>query len=247
MKSAIRVCILLLVMSMIVFPIFSQNSYGTSMEWETANYLLIAGTNRTLTDKELDWLIIKNHRDIWLKYRNDEFEWHDRRTQLVNEINKTIDSYRRKQADTYYTILATKFGEYDFDREGFKVDVTDTTIASVRQTAARNEYTSPVYCDTLPYYIQVMFKDFGLYSLWKMPKDEAREFLAKRRSRSGDINRDIRLVIQYTVEQFDSDIYNDIKSMYMFDSDTELVVGNITKITVFDSEGKYIGAIEKQN
>lgn len=230
--------ILLSICMLLCFNTFAQTDWGESIDWKKGFYIYAAGTNLELTENQEIFLIYNYFYDDWKQFHNDEFEWKDRKAQNLRIINEEIESNKNYRDRNYYIVTSKEFGTYDFEKQGYPVTISSGAYFSFDQPFKYDEF---VHYNSVPK-IALWLTDFSKYNFFPMEEKEARTFQANRKDRYGNIDREIMLVIHYKIEDFSSTSYKNIKSQFS-DTGYQPIVGNITFIEVFDTEGNKLGEL----
>lgn len=171
----------------LILVVFSLCSTAYAKE---ANYL-----NLFLTDLKLspsvDYENIINkymqayRSEVWTKYKNDEFELEDKRQESIDMLKDKVAGFDLN--DPVVIRTRTEFGEYDFDSQAFEYKPISEGI----YFPFRN-YPMPNVKLTIS-----NGSDIGDIA---MPKAEAKNFLAERKSSYGSIDREVNLTLEIIVE-----------------------------------------------
>lgn len=217
--------------------LFAQTDWGENLKWKEAFYAYVAGTNLALNENQKMFLIKKDFYDDWKQFHEDEFEWEDHKANDVKAIQDEINTFKNYKEKKYYAVTNAEFGKYDFEKEGYPVDIAEGVYFQLDQpynSAATYEERKSIPDMAL------WLVDFSKYNLFPMSKDKAKSFQTERKDRYGDINRNIILVIHYTIEDFTSTKYKGIAKTFEKSGYTP-VVANISSIEIYDEKNKKIG------
>lgn len=192
--------------SLLCISIFAQVDWGENLKWKEAFYLYAAGTNLTLNENQKMFLIKNDFYKDWQQFHEDEFEWEDHKTKDVKAIQDEINTFKNYKEKKYYAVTSAEFGKYDFEKEGYPVDIAEGIYFQLDKPfigvyEERNSITD----------MALWLVDFSKYNFFPMSKDKAKTFQTERKNRYGDIDRKIILVIHYTVEDFTSAKYKGIE------------------------------------
>ena len=178
-------------------------------------FIYLKGSNTKITED--DYLIYAKgfERDTYNKYKNDEFEWHDKFQILKQNLDKKIAA-----ADltlSYTVVTGVDFGEGTFFPLGYNDSYYEAKRGSVfnSQTALKLD-------------------GFHKYNFIKLPKDEAKTFLQSRKDRYGNVDRSLTLQITYKIASYDSKEYKDFANLALSNNYIP-VVGIIENIDVYDA------------
>ena len=221
--------------SLLCISIFAQVDWGENLKWKEAFYLYAAGTNLTLNENQKMFLIKNDFYKDWQQFHEDEFEWEDHKTKDVKAIQDEINTFKNYKEKKYYAVTNAEFGKYDFEKEGYPVDIAEGIYFQLDKPfigvyEERNSITD----------MALWLVDFSKYNFFPMSKDKAKTFQTERKNRYGDIDRKIILVIHYTVEDFTSAKYKGIEKNFA-KSGYQPVVANITSIEIYDEKNNNIG------
>lgn len=217
--------------------LFAQTDWGENLKWKEAFYAYVAGTNLALNENQKMFLIKKDFYDDWKQFHEDEFEWEDHKANDVKAIQDEINTFKNYKEKKYYAVTNAEFGKYDFEKEGYPVDIAEGVYFQLDQpynSAATYEERKSIPDMAL------WLVDFSKYNFFPMSKDKAKSFQTERKDRYGDINRNIILVIHYTIEDFTSTKYKGIAKTFEKSGYTPVVV-NISSIEIYDEKNKKIG------
>lgn len=126
--------------------------------------------------------------DVWDRYRNDEFELQDKRDETVKMMKERISSFPLNEEFVVYTSF--DFGDYDFKKQVFPLD-------SLTETTYFPEFRGN--SGSFPYTYKVFFKNTAKIGNINMAKDDARNFLKKRKDRYGDVDRSVNAKLQFRI------------------------------------------------
>lgn len=219
----------------------AQNpEWGSMLDYDKAFAIHEVKTNKALTDEQYMYFIKKDHKDVFDKYHNDEFEWQDQKAKLVEEIENKIKTEGSIEATTkFYVVTRVEFGDYDFSNEGYKVTIKEGTGFPFQR-----KYIVGDESDSMPYQIVLFLKDFSKYNQIPMAKDKAKEFLQSRKNSRGSINREVLLLIHYTISDFTSNEYKTLASQ--MNKDQALLYADISSIEIYGEDSKKIGDLIKK-
>ena len=217
--------------------LFAQTDWGENLKWKEAFYAYAAGTNLALNENQKMFLIKNDFYKDWQQFHEDEFEWEDHKANDVKAIQDEISSLKNYKEKKFYAVTNAEFGKYDFEKEGYPVDIAEGVYFQLDKpynSAATYEERSATPDMAL------WLVDFSKYNFFPMTKDKAKTFQTERKDRYGDINRNIILVIHYTIEDFTSTKYKGIAKTFEKSGYTP-VVANISSIEIYDEKNKKIG------
>lgn len=224
MKRFLCLCLgLLLVLNTIV----SQEN-EKMIEYNDCLYAFLQGTKETISnDLATQYMIITDYKN-YQKYRKDEFEWNDKLSACKKNLIDAVSTY---DINTNYVIATgIEFDKYDFDKLGFSVILNDGIFFPLKPD--NWAYTT----DDIKR-IGLAVKDFSKYNFIAMDQDVAREFLNSRKSSSGNINRNITIVIHFTLMSFTDNEYSSI-TVNMDKKSYYPVVAVVKNIEAYDKTTK---------
>jgi hypothetical protein len=219
MKKAFFVMVLMI----LAFCLYAQ---GAERQVTYIDFLFsyFKGTRSELSDDLITSYIRDYYGDVYRQYSNNEFEWHDKIEQYREEF---AEKAAAQNLDTAYVIAAgVEFGNYDFDKNGFPVNISAGTFFPLTS----NERISLNR-------VGLFLLDFHKYNFFSMERNEANTFIRSRTESSGTVSRDVRLVIYFKLADFSSSDYLNI-STSMDRSRYYPVVGIINRIEVYDNTKK---------
>lgn len=221
--------------------VFAQTK---SLDANSAFYVYMKGSKTKLSEnEELNYAKVFA-RDTYEKYKNDEFEWDEKFSEIKQDLNKKISE---ADMDSVYTVVTdVEFGDYDFTNEGFPVSIGEGTFFPYNHF---DNYYNASYDSLFEDKIALKLDSFDKYNFLGMPKADAKTFLQGRKSSSGYVNREVTLEITYKIASFDSKEYKAFKDLALR-NDYLPIVGIIDKIEVYDSSNsknvKKIGELTRK-
>ena len=130
------------------------------------------------------------HYEIYKKYREDEFEWHNRLSEIKDELNGHIKRYDINSIN-YWDTLTTELGRYDFKAKGFSYkSLSPTTYISYRSPRG---YSSDMKS------VRLFFENSGDFNFLPYPEDTAKKFVQDRKDKYGDIDREVFTIVHFTL------------------------------------------------
>ncbi|WP_443739469.1 DUF4852 domain-containing protein [Treponema sp.] len=217
--------------SFLCLGLFAQEDWGDVLDWKKAYYSYVAGTDKQLNDNQYMYLIYQYFYDDYKQFHNDEFEWEDHKANDIKAINEEIASCKNYKDKKFYVVTRAEFGSYDFEKQGYPVNLPEGTYFSYQRSSVNswNDATSDM---------ALYMPDMTKYNFFPMEKSQAKTFQTARKDRWGEIDRNIILVIHYTIEDFGSEKYKKIEKQF---APIQPVVGNISSIEIFDENNQKIG------
>lgn len=215
------------------------------LDSKSAFYIYLKETKTKISDKEYLNYAKSVEYATYRKYKDDEFEWQDQFAQIKKKFDDAIASASTE--GTYCVNTAVEFGDYDFANEKWPVSIGEGTffpLRSVNSSADGSADSGSIIRNQIALSLDGLSK----YNGFKMPKEEAKNFLKGRKSSSGYVNREVTISIAYKIASFDSKEYKDFAS-YALDHDYIPIVGIIDNIEVYDKSDsrnvKKIGMLTK--
>lgn len=192
-------------------------------------FIYLKGSNTKITED--DYLIYAKgfERDTYNKYKNDEFEWHDKFQILKQNLDKKIAD--ADLTSSYTVVTGVDFGDYDFTNEGFPVTIGEGTFFPL---GYNDSYYEAKRGSVFNSQTALKLDGFHKYNFIKLPKDEAKTFLQSRKDRYGNVDRSLTLQITYKIASYDSKEYKDFANLALSNNYIP-VVGIIENIDVYDA------------
>jgi hypothetical protein len=160
--------------------------------------------------------------DTYREFYNDEFEWEGKFRKIKEEFNDLIDSYQ----DARYIIHAKdSVGQYSFEKGGFDIHFGEGSYFNYDNGARIFGNMKDV---------DVNMINCGDYNFLPYEQEEAKKFIARRRSSSGSIDRSVMLRIHLNFIPVDSDDYNEFFLRFRSDDSVYRLLANVTSIEVFE-------------
>jgi hypothetical protein len=164
--------------------------------------------------------------ESYQKYHKDEFEWNDKLSACKKSLIETVSTYNTNA--NYAIATGIEFDKYDFDKLGFSVIIKDGVFFPIKPNNWSNTSIKK---------IGLAVKDFSKFNFIAMDKDAAKEFLNSRKSSSGNVDRNITIVIHFTLMSFSSKEYSSI-TVNMEKKYYYPVVAVVKTIEVYDKTTK---------
>jgi len=127
--------------------------------------------------------------DVWKKYHDDEFQLHKKRAEALRIFKQRVDDF---DLDQEFVIprATVHIEKYDFEHSAFPIkEATD------HHYWYESRYTHSDFPDR----ISVYFKNPELMRYLPMPADEAERFLAERKDRDRDVDRELLAFIRIRI------------------------------------------------
>ena len=221
--------------------LFAQSQWGEKLDWKSAFLTHTKAMNKTLDENQEMLLMFNFYNDDFREFHNDEFEWEDVKAKDMKDIYNQMNAMENYTDTPHFIVTGVKFGNYDFDKEGYTVSLPAGSYFSLEKPY---RYDKRDHYNSVSSYA-LFFNDYSEYNFIPMKKADAKAFQNARKDVYGDINKNILLLIHYTMEDFNSDKYASIAPM--FDGSGYIpVVGNISSIEVFAEDDSKIGDLIKK-
>lgn len=169
-------------------------------------------------EKYGEGLTIGFRRDVWNKYRNDEFEINDKIAETIAMVKKRVSEF---SLDGEYTIHTTfRFEDYDFTNEMFPLDsLTKESYYHPDGSAFSGRLIEWHGTETTNFY--VFFENTDVIGNLDMPKDIAKQFLQSRK-RGSNVYRKVPAQLKF-------------KIVKLGDEDSVLIA-KLTSVEIYDDE-----------
>lgn len=218
----------------------SVSAQAKRLESKDAFYIYLKATGTKISDAEYLNYAKSVEYQTYRKYKDDEFEWEEQFAQIKKRFDDAIAD--ASTDGTYVVYTGAEFGDYDFANERWPVEIGEGTFFPMDSLNASAEGIAD-YGSIIRQQVALSLDSFSKYNGFKMPKEDAKNFLKGRKSSSGYINRDVTLAITYKIAAFDSKEYKDFAT-YALSNDYIPIVGIIESIDVYDkSDSKSIKKI----
>lgn len=150
-------------------------------------------------------------KETYEKYKNDEFEWHDKFEEIKANFNKNVET---ANVDGKFIIMTTvEIGDYDFTKEGYPFTINKDVFFPMPNVVEETRRYNIAKTALFRTDIALKLKDLEKYNFLPMPKDQAKTFLQARKSSSGYINRKVSIVCHYEISDFNSKEYKDFEKI----------------------------------
>ncbi len=204
---------------------------------EDALYSFFKGTGADLTDEYLPYAKVIGG-SIYTQYHNDPFEWEEKFTQLKNDFNKKVQNINLNQEYTMSTTI--EFGDYDFNAQGYKVSIKGETYFPLNSVYNVTDYSvNPGDDSYFKNKLGLKIQDLEKYNFIAMEKNAAKTFLQGRKYSSGNINKEVKILLKYKLAAFDSKEYNTFAASLAQENKIPLVGIIQGTIEVYDQEDNY--------
>lgn len=141
-------------------------------------------------ESDIEFFLKRYDNEKYLRVRNNEFEKFDALKQIRSDIQSHYSDAIEKRI--YATYVKGEFGEYDMDRGFFPLESFDQgTSIQIRPP------NSPSY--SLEWVINGHFINAGAFNKLPLEFESARELVSDRTSKSGFVNRDVLLHVEYKI------------------------------------------------
>lgn len=131
-------------------------------------------------DNHVDWYMQKYRPSVWKSCKDDEFTLEDRRQETLAMFRERVKQFDETQ--TFYLRARISIGAYDFKEGSFPI----------KNMGPTNYWYENIYgSGDMPSKIRVYMTNYDGFQQLPMPKDQARSFVSSRKSRSGNVDRNI--------------------------------------------------------
>jgi len=229
-KKMVQWVMLLAVITVVSGSLSAQEEEGEAMGVNHLIYAYFSGTKKKPTDAEIDGFIASVLSDEYARSRNNEFEWRTLWTKGISLLNEGIAGFDASKV--YSTMTRSSFSNYDFDKGGFAVGVTNSMSLSTRL----GNFTT-------------VLTNNGDFDFLKMTPEEGNAFIKLRTSEyTNSVNRDIVLVVNFKFADYSNKTFQDLirnRSGYyvhaLIQSVDVYYIGN-----VWDGDLHYVGKLSKK-
>jgi ABC-type glycerol-3-phosphate transport system substrate-binding protein len=206
---------------------------------ENLFYSYFRGTNRELTN-EIITNFIRDYSPA--EYRNNhqnEFAWRDIINRSRTQISSRIANVNL--STEYYFDMTINLPNYDFDREGFPVRISDSYLCFNRDGFSFGPPTVNIFSDVGPYsrHIILFLGNISSYDIYKLNSVAANAFL-RSRTRNGNVDRRVTLRVYFEINNFSPNTAGILIAQTNF-----TVAGQITRIEVYDGQNR-IGELSRR-
>lgn len=179
----------------IIGLLLSASAFSVSKNFNYQNILMESlhlSENTELTLLSKDWLLYSD-KNTYHKYQNDEFEFQDKIEQAGKKLQKLVDDRKSEESPVVFTIpVNSEFGNYDFEQGKFEYH----PLMNGHMYISSNQYT-----ENLPRKINLYVSNPEFIDGIPMGKEQAKEFLQKRKNSLGNINRSVILYVDVQFER----------------------------------------------
>ncbi len=142
-------------------------------------------------DAHVDDYLKTFREDVWKKYHDDEFQLHKKRAEALRIFKQRVEEFDLDQ-EFVITRATVHIEKYDFKHSAFPIkEATD------HHYWYKTRYTHSDF----PGNIKVFFENPELMKFLPMPAEEAERFLAARKDRSGNVDRELLAFIRIRVSK----------------------------------------------
>lgn len=203
----------------------AQQSPEQTLDYRHALSVALKTANVIPDDNETAAYIHDYCRSVYDQSKDNEFEWHDKLEQYRNELIKARDSVNL--AGEYRIIVGVKFGDYDFEKGGFPLDLKPGQY--YRLQPEKTDWTRKSK------EVDIMLSNADELNFFKIDKEKAKELVSRVNSQkddSGNVTREVRVVFHYKAVDASDDAYQLIRSRYT--PENYLVVGKIDRVEILN-------------
>lgn len=211
-----RIIILLSLLS-VSCTIMSQEKLNDQISF----YYFLKYSNEDLKNYVVDYMN-KNHKNMYNQYRNDEFDFENKKEEVLKELIENVNSFNPDK--TYVINTTSKFSDYNFTNEYFEFKpLSDNTYFSYYKTD---------HCYDCEYHTQVrlFFTNSEQFQDLTINKDQANKLIKSRKDKRGNIDKKVKIRIYFKISDKVECKKND---RYVYAS----LRGIISHIEVYDNFG----------
>jgi len=203
----------------------AQQNQEQTLDYRHALSVALKTANTVPDDSETAAYVHDYYRSVYDQSKDNEFEWHDKLEQYRNELTKARDSV---DLATEYRIMAgVKFGEYDFERGGFPLELKPGQY--YRLQPEKTDWTRKMK------EVDIMLSNTGEVNFFKIDKDKAKELVSRVNALKddlGNVTREVRVVFHYKAVDSSDNAYQLIRSRYT--TENYLIVGKIDRVEILN-------------
>ena len=176
-----------------VINVFPQEE--VSLSYKHMFYAYFNGMKKTPDDTEIDAYIENVYPNEYHNYRNNEFEWRKLRQEKAQELNSGIANF---SYDTLFVVLSEpKFGEYNFDKEGFTIEIGNKLSFNLMFNRRYNSFN-------------LILTNIKEFNLMKIEPDNANALIKSRTRLLGDVDRSVRIKIYFKFSDFTQEVFTSL-------------------------------------
>jgi hypothetical protein len=169
-------------------------------------FLYFAKGIKVSPDSLVEEYLYRYMSELYTKTYNDEFEYQNAlntaKTQLLQNIEQVA------LGKTYYIYKPLILGNYDFNKGGFPVQEAEKEKEKDKRTFSIipeiDSHDFDAFFDVIPKFlplcsIEFVFLNFNDFQFVKVPEQEARTLLKRRKDEDGYIDREVYAIINFTL------------------------------------------------
>ena len=201
--------------------LFSQETIG--LQYDHLFYAYFRGMGITPNDEAINSYIQNINSNEYQRFRNNEFEW--RRLRQEGERNLIAGIQNMDFNTIFTTVSMARFGNYDFDKEGFSFNIRNTLQVQVLNG---NNWL----------WFTIIVTNIRDYNLLRMNSSEASRFI-EQRTIHGEVNRNVLLNIHFRFSDFSNNEFASIANdnLYANGGRNRYLHGRIVHIDVYNEDG----------
>jgi hypothetical protein len=215
----------------------SAQSYGESkrLDYNNAYIAYLAQNSKEIDDLDAEAYCDLFYKKDYNKLRNDEFEWPQKLIEMKNEL-KTVMSNYNVEISSYYISTGGKFGEYDFNNNGFPGEYLDGATFSLERDMWSGVMYSSDVSKRLKNKVLILINgnDFNFLDY---EKNKAKELISSRKDSLGSIDRRVLLVPEFKLIPNQSKEYlqeiKNIEKKYKGFDEADILLGKILEVEVY--------------
>ncbi|MEA5446782.1 DUF4852 domain-containing protein [Gammaproteobacteria bacterium AB-CW1] len=193
-------------------------------------------------DKLARWYIRQHQRQVYNRYRNDEFEFRRRleaaKTEGLSWLSDVNDS-------PYVMMVNISFGEYDFEREAFPIETRFgegyyfyQSGSGVSAPFEKPDGAAHERLDELSSMVIMSFRNYEVMQDLYLPMspEKAEAFVAERRNSRGTVNRSLRL--RLVAEAREADLTDGIRHQFRTLQNVMRLRTDIQEAAIYPADGR---------
>lgn len=203
----------------LVTLLFSNSLFAKEFTSENMFYSYLKLNDKYDYEKYSNELMKAFRRGEWDKYRNDEFEFNDKKSETIQIVKEKASQF---SLDSEYTINTTfKFKDYDFASEAFPLESLTKDSYYFATPALGGVLIEGFRYEASNFF--VFFENTDAIGNLTMPKDVAKNFL-KNRKKGSYINREVSAELKFKIRKLGDEQKN--------------LIAELTSVEVFDDENQ---------
>ena len=220
-----NVFLILFVVSLTNYFVSASEQVEKRLNYNEGFLYYLKSGNLKLTDDEYLAYCKDFKTDIYNKYQDDEFEWHDQFINIKKDLDDQIANYDASR-NSFKIVTNTEFDKYDFSKNGFPCKPLKLTTYF---------HFSPTHYESKE--IKLFFINTDDFNFFPYSQGDAKAFTERRKDRYGTIDRSVVVAIHVNLVPTNSVEYNKLVNKISVDpSESYILVGKINTIEVFEND-----------